>query len=105
MADLQHVFERLVGAVTVLALSPDSLQHRLAEAFIGEKLIVLDGSDFPEHLRNKFSELRDGMRDHGRRRIDQVVRGMTAREAEQYIRIIIDLHQGVAKEVLCGHKD
>ena len=107
MAELQHVFERLVGAVTLLALSPDSLQHRLAEAFIAEKLIVLDEPDFPEHLRNKFSELRNGMRDFGRRRIDRVVERMNDKEAEHYIRLILDLHQGIAKEVFCalGHKD
>jgi hypothetical protein len=105
MEDLQQVFEKLVGAVTVLALSVDSLQHRLAEAFITEKLIVLNEPDFPEHLRNKFLELRNGMRDYGRRRIDQVVERMTEKQAEHYIRIILDLHQGIAKEVFCGRKD
>jgi hypothetical protein len=105
MENGQHVLEKLVEAVTVLALSTDSLQHRLGQAFIAGRLIVLNEPDFPEHLRKKFLELRDGMRDHGRRRIDQVVERMTEKQAEHYIRVILDLHLGIAKEVLSSRQE
>lgn len=83
----------------VLALSLDSLQLRLAEAFIKERLILLTESDFPDHLQKKFSELRNGIRGHERRRLDQVFQQMTDAQAEHYIRLIIDLYSGIAKEV------
>jgi hypothetical protein len=103
--DLQSVFERFAAAVSVLALSADSLQERLAAAFIEEKLILLTEDDFPTHLQKGFEDLRNGMRDHGRRRIDQVLQHMTEKQAEHYIRIILDLHSGIAKEIFGGAKD
>lgn len=99
MPILRVVFERFAAAVRLLALSGESLQQRLADAFIQGRLILLTETDLPDQFQERFSELKNGLSDHGRKRMDQVIREITEKQAEHYIQIILDLHSGIAKEV------
>lgn len=98
MPGISYLHEKFSGAVSTLATSTKSLQDRLAQATTEDHVILLDGADFPEHLRKTFEKLMNALTNKGQGKINDVVARMSDEEAERNIHLILELSSGLAEE-------
>jgi hypothetical protein len=90
MADAFYTHQIMMKAVTVLALSTESLQGRILDAYL-QQVHVLKAEDFPENLWEKFSEVQ---------RVAAAIQSdnsTTSDEAERIINTIFDLYEASAE--------
>ena len=98
MPDIAYAHQKFMGAVSVLALSTETLQQRLVQAIIEEHVFVLDAKDLPEHLRNLFVKLMNDVTGNRLGKIDDVVNRMSDEDATRSIHLILELESGLAEE-------
>ncbi len=95
---LDYVWEKLMVAVSGMAASEQSLQERLADAYVSS-LIRLDAEDLPGELQEDFRALEDAMGrvnptgDEGSARAS--TRRMSTEEARQWIGKIVSMYDDV----------
>jgi hypothetical protein len=98
MSDIAYAHQKFMAAVSVLALSTDTLQQRLVQAIIEEHVFVLDAKDLPEHLQNLFTKLMNAVTSNRLGKIDEVVNRMSDEDAARSIQLILELESGLAEE-------
>ncbi len=96
---LGYVWEKLTGAVHGMAWSSRPIQHRIANAFIGN-LVRLEVEDFPEDLQESFASINAKMTsveakgDEGSFMASALA--MSDEEAEAVARTIVELADAVS---------
>src|SRR4051812_4206902 len=92
---LGYVNEKFSVAVDVLATSTESIQGRIAGAWMSS-LMRLKAEDFPPQLRVEFVEMRDQMVGHGT--FDEAAARMSDEEAREHAKRIVAMHFAVIRE-------
>ena len=99
MSDIAYAHQKFMGAVSVLALSTDTLQQRLIQAIIEEHVFVLDAKDLPAHLQESIcGSYMNAVTGNRLGKIDEVVNRMSDEDATRSIHLILELESGLAEE-------